>query len=75
MSNLVHRWDQIVRWCDVMSSRYQPWFLPAFLILLAVIGLILLYIELRQVGRARKKWEAHPRPLKFPKPERRLKAG
>jgi len=73
MSNLVHRWDQIVRWYDVMASRYQPWFLPAFLILLAVIGLILLYSELRQAGRDKKKWKAPP--LKFPKQERRLKAG
>ena len=75
MSNLVHRWDQIVRWYDVMASRYQPWFLPAFLILLAIIGLILLYSELRQAGRDNKKWKAQPAPLKFPKPERRLKAG
>ncbi len=75
MSNLVHRWDQIVRWYDLMSSRYQPWFLPTFLILLAVIGLILLYSELQQAKRDKKKWKAQPRPLKFPTPERRLKAG
>lgn len=75
MSSLVHRWDQIVRWYDVMSSRYQPWFLPGFLILLAVIGLVLLYSELRQAGRDKKKWKAQPRPLNFPKQERRLKAG
>ena len=75
MSSLVHRWDQIVRWYDVMSSRYQPWFLPGFLILLAVIGLVLLYSELRQTKRDKKKWKARPHPLNVPKQERRLKAG
>jgi len=50
MGDFVRWWDQIVRWCEMMLSRYQAWLLPGLLIMLALIGLILLYSELRRAA-------------------------
>ncbi len=59
-----HWWGQIVRWCEMMFSRYQAWLMPGVLVVLAVIGLILLYSELRQAALDRKKWNRQPGPLR-----------
>jgi hypothetical protein len=77
MGDFVHWRDQIVRWCEVMFSRYQAWLLPGVLVVLALIGLILLYSELRQDARDRKKWKVQPRrrPLRSNGHEDRLKAS
>ena len=67
MGDFVHWWDQIVRWCEMMFSRYQAyqaWLLPGILVVLAVIGLILLYSESRRAALDRKKWNGQPRPLR-----------
>ena len=75
MGDFVHWWDQIVRWCEMMFSRYQAWLLPGVLVVLAVIGLILLYSELRQAALDRNKWNAQPRPLRCHGHQHRLKAS
>ena len=72
MGNFVH-WDRIVRWCDLMFSRYQAWLFPGILIVLAVIGLTLLYSELRQAALEKKKWKRQPHPLRSHGNEGRLK--
>lgn len=74
MGNFVH-WDQIVRWCDLMFSRYQAWLLPGVLVVLAVIGLLLLRSEVRQAALERKKWKGQNRPLRSHGQENRLKAS
>ena len=75
MGDFVHWWDQIVRWCEMMFSRYQAWLLPGVLVVLAVIGLILLYSELRRAALDRKKWGGQPRPLRSHGHRYRLKAS
>jgi ABC-type dipeptide/oligopeptide/nickel transport system permease subunit len=64
-----------VRWCQMMFPQYQAWLMPGVLVGLAVIGLILLYRELRQASLERKKWEAEPRALKSHRHGARLKAS
>jgi hypothetical protein len=77
MSDFVRWWDQIVRWCEVMFCRHQAWLLPGVLVVLALIGLILLYGELRRAAldRKNKKWKGRPRPLRSHLHEDRLKAS
>ena len=75
MGDFVHWWDQIVRGCEMMFSRYQAWLLPGVLVVLAVIGLILLYSELRRAALDRKKWRGQPRPLRSHGHRYRLKAS
>jgi hypothetical protein len=75
MGDFVHWWDQIVVWCEMMFSRYQAWLLPGVLVVLAVIGLILLYSELRRAALDRKKWKGQPRPLRSHGHGYRLKAS
>ena len=75
MSDFVHRWDQIVRWCELMFSRYQAWLLPGVLVVLALIGLTLLHSELRHAALDEKKWKRQPRPLRSHGHEHRLKAS
>lgn len=43
-------------WSDRMFSHYQAWFLPGSLVVLAFIGLVLLYSELRHCALDRRKW-------------------
>jgi hypothetical protein len=76
MSDFVHRWDQIVGWCQLLFSRYQAWLLPGVLVVLAVIGLTLLYSEVRQAALDKKKWKGQRRrPLRSHGQEDRLKAS
>jgi len=77
MGDFVRWWDQIVRWCEMVFPRCQAWLLPGVLVVLALIGLILLYSEWRRAERDRKKWEVQPRrrPLKSHGYEDRLKAS
>jgi hypothetical protein len=56
----------------MFSRHMQAWLLPGFLGVLAVIGLILLYGELRRVARLRK---SKHQALRFPDREDRRKAG
>jgi hypothetical protein len=37
--------------CGTMTSHAQAWFLPGFLGVLAILGLLVLYIELRDAVR------------------------
>ena len=75
MGDLVRWWDQTVRWCEMMFPRYQAWLMPGVLVVLAVIGLILLYSEWRQAALDRKKWNRQPRPLRSHRHGDRLKAS
>ena len=75
MGNFVHWWYQIVGWCEIMFSSYQAWLLPGVLVVLAVIGLILLYSERRRAEFERKKWEGRQRPLRSRGHQIRLRAS
>ena len=56
----------------MISQHIQAWLLPGILGILAMIGLILLYSELRRAARLRK--SKHP-PLGFPDRSDRRKAS
>jgi len=57
----------------MLLNGLQIWFLPGFLVILFLIGLFLLYSELRNAARVRKmkqNWLS-----RFPDPPDRRKAG
>lgn len=57
----------------MLSRNVQAWLLPGFLGILFVIGLILLYNELR--GAARRRRDKQREPVRFPEREDRRKAS
>ena len=63
MSDFVQVFSQAWQWCDQMYFQYQAWLLPGVLVLLAVIGLALLYSELRHSVIESRKWRRSPLSL------------
>ena len=68
-----HSSGSILRLVRISSQRLQAWLLPGFLGVLAVIGLVLLYSELRRAARLRRRTQRSL--VRFPEQQNRRKAS
>ena len=65
MTDVVQLFSQAWQWCDQMYVQHQAWFLPGVLVLLALIGLTLLYSELHHSVTESRKWRRSPLGLRI----------